>query len=140
MTPLPSVPWPLRRRALAPLLAACASPLPPANRLPPLVFGHGNDLRPARIAEADRSADAIVSITRPRAYFGIPRDTILWDGQPAPGIPPGVAGVADSKILPTDGASRPVVGEFSSGVISERIVGRVWPARDNHLTVLELHE
>ena len=97
-------------------------------------------LRPERIDEADRSAGAVVSLIRPRAYFGNPRDTLLLDGQPAPGIPPGVAGVAVSKILPADGASRPVVAEFRSGVISERIVGRVWPARNNHLTVLELHE
>ena len=38
------------------------------------------------------------------------------------------------------GVGRAVVGEFTSGVISERIVGRLWSAKDNHLTVLELHD
>jgi len=39
----------------------------------------------------------------------------------------------------TDATSRPVVGEYQSGAIAERVVGRVWPAADNHLTTLELH-
>jgi hypothetical protein len=33
-----------------------------------------------------------------------------------------------------------VVGEFHSGVINERIVGRTWPGHERHVTVLELHE
>ncbi len=98
------------------------------------------NLRPERLADADKDAAAVVSFTRPRAYFGNPRDSIVLDGQPAPGIPPGVAGVAASRLKLMVGVGRPVVGEFRSGVISERIVGQTWPARDNHLTVLELHE
>ena len=97
-------------------------------------------LRPERLADADKGAGSVVSFTRPRAYFGNPRDSITLDGQPAPGIPPGVAGVATSKIKIAAGPSRPVVGDFRSGVIAERIVGQTWPAADNHLTVLELHE
>ena len=84
-------------------------------------------LRPERaIADADKDAAALVTFVRPRAYFGLPRDTVQLDGQPAAGIPPGVG--------------RPVVGEFRSGVISERIVGVTWPAKAGHVTVLELHE
>ena len=98
-------------------------------------------LRPERnLAEADKDAAAVISFTRPRAYFGLPRDSVLLDGQPATGIPPGVAGVASSKLKLKDGAGRAVVGEFRSGVISERIVGRAWPAAERHVTVLELHE
>ena len=98
-------------------------------------------LRPERaIADADKDAAALVSFTRPRAYFGLPRDTVQLDGQPAAGIPPGVAGVASSKLKLTTGVGRPVVGEFRSDVISERIVGATWPANAGHVTVLELHE
>jgi len=97
-------------------------------------------LRPERLSEAERQAGAVVSFTRPRGYFGVPRDAVLIDGQPAPGIAPGVAGVAVSRSTLTAGTARPVVGEYRSGSLSERIVGQVWPARDNHLTVLELHE
>ena len=99
------------------------------------------NLRPERaIADADKDAAALVSFTRPRAYFGLPRDTVLLDGQPATGIPTGVAGVAVSRLKLKDGAARPVVAEFRSGVVSERIVGQVWPAQDGRVTVLELHE
>ena len=98
-------------------------------------------LRPERnLADADKDAAAVLSFTRPRAYFGLPRDSVLFDGQTAAGIPTGVAGVASSKLKLKDGAGRAVVGEFRSGVISERIVGRAWPAAERHVTVLELHE
>ena len=82
----------------------------------------------------------MVTFVRPRGYFGLPRDRIVLDGQsPPPGIPSGVAGVASSRLALSDTTSRPVVGEYQSGAISERVVGRVWPAADNHLTTLELH-
>ena len=97
-------------------------------------------LRPEKLADADKDAAALVTLSRPRGYFGLPRDTILLDGQPAPGIPPGVAGVASSKLKLKDGAGRPVVGEYKSGVISERIVGQAWPTSGQHVTVLELHD
>ena len=97
-------------------------------------------LRPERLAQNERSAAAVITFVRPRGYFGLPRDRIVLDGRdPAPGIPPGVAGVASSRIALTDATPRPVAGEFQSGAISERVVGRVWPAADNHLTTLELH-
>lgn len=95
--------------------------------------------KPERLADADKAAAAVVSFTRPRGYFGVPRDTILLDGQPAPGIPPGVAGVAVSKLVLKDGAGRTVVGEYRSGEISERLAGIAWPASGNHLTVLEIN-
>jgi pimeloyl-ACP methyl ester carboxylesterase len=97
-------------------------------------------LRPERLAAADRSAGAVATFVRPRGYFGVPRDQIVFDGQnPAPGIPPGVAGVASSRITISDGGGRAVVGDYRSGPIAERVVGRSWPAADNHLTTLELH-
>ncbi len=95
--------------------------------------------KPERLADADKSAAAVVSFTRPRGYFGVPRDTVLLDGQPAPGIAPGVAGVAASKLVLNDGAGRTVVGDYRSGEIQERIAGIAWPATDNHLTVLEIN-
>ncbi len=98
-------------------------------------------LRAERLSTADAKAGAVVSFTRPRGYFGVPRDTVVFDGQqPAPGIPTGVAGVAVSKLLLPDATPRAVVGEYRSGAISERIVGRTWPAAGNHLVTLELHD
>ena len=98
-------------------------------------------LRPERLADADRSAGAVVTFVRPRGYFGLPRDQIVFDNQsPAPGIPSGVAGVATSKLTLANAAARTVVGDYKSGVIAERVVGRIWPAADNQLTTLELHD
>ena len=94
------------------------------------------NLRADRLLEADKSAGSVLTLTRPRGYFGLPRDRIVFDGQdPAPGIPPGVAGLSVSKIKLPAGPMRAVVGEFNG----ERIVARNWPAADNHLVLLELH-
>lgn len=94
-------------------------------------------LRAERIAEADRDAPAVVALTRPRGYFGIPRDNILLDDKnPPAGIPPGVAGVSIAKARLADATPRSVIGEFNG----ERIVGRSWPTVDNHVVLLELHD
>lgn len=90
-------------------------------------------LRPERIPAADKNASAIVSMTRPRGYLDPARDKMAFDGQsPPPGAVLG-AGVATSRIKPT-GLPRAVVAEFNG----ERVVGRSWPAAENHVSVLEL--
>ena len=92
-------------------------------------------LRPERIAAADREAKAIVTMTRPRGYFGVGRDRMSFDGaSPPPGVPGGVATASSSRLKLADAASRPIVAEFND----ERVVGRVWPAADDQVTVLEL--
>ena len=92
-------------------------------------------LRPERLAAADRDAKALVTLTRPRGYFGVPRDRISLDGaSPPPGVPSGVAGVSSARVKVADAGERAVVGEFND----ERIVGRTWPVADNHVVVLEL--
>jgi len=94
------------------------------------------NLRAERIADADRDAKSVVTLTRPRGYFGIPRDQITLDGKSPPGgIPPGVAGVYTAKLKVLDAPGRAVVGEFNG----ERIAGKAWPAADNHVVFLELH-
>jgi len=94
------------------------------------------NLRAERIADADRDAKSVVTFTRPRGYFGIPRDQISLDGKSPPGgVPPGVAGVSSAKLKVLDAANRTVAGEFNG----ERVVGKAWPAADNHVVFLELH-
>jgi pimeloyl-ACP methyl ester carboxylesterase len=88
-----------------------------------------------RIADEDRSVYAVVTLTRPRGYFGVPRDRIVLDGiSPPSSIPVGVPGVASAKVRLAEPASRPLVGEFNG----ERIVGRTWPVAHDHLVTLEL--
>lgn len=94
-------------------------------------------LRAARIAVDDRDAPAVVTLTRPRGYFGIPRDEIELDGlSPPAGIPAGVAGVSTAKARLADAGERAVAGAFNG----ERIVGRSWPTAGNHVVFLELHD
>jgi hypothetical protein len=91
-------------------------------------------MKPERLAEADRSAAALVSFVRPRGYFDPPRDTMRLDGKTSlPGVPPG-AGVASSKLRLDDKTQRSVAAEFNG----ERLVGLTWPLAEGHTTVLEL--
>ena len=91
-------------------------------------------LKPERIAEADRGAQAMVTMTRPRGYLDPARDRMAFDGQtPPPGALPG-AGVASSKLKLDSAQSRPVVAEFNG----ERVVGRSWPAAAGQVSLLEL--
>ncbi len=93
------------------------------------------NLRPERIAPADRDASAVVIFTRPRGYFDAERDTMRFDGQAAlPGVPPRGSGVSSSKIKLTSEAPRSVAGEFNG----ERVAGQTWPAAQGNITLLEL--
>ena len=95
------------------------------------------NMRAARLADADKDAKAVVTMTRPRGYYGLPRDQISLDGKSPPaGINPGVASVASAKLKVADAAGRTVVGEFNG----ERIAGIAWPAAENHVVLLELHQ
>ncbi|HET6598809.1 MAG TPA: alpha/beta fold hydrolase [Burkholderiaceae bacterium] len=92
-------------------------------------------LRAERVPKADRGAAAVIVLTRPRGYFGVPRDRISLDGKSPPaGIPSGTPGVSSAKLELADATPRPIVGEFNA----ERIVGRPWPLADGHLVFLEL--
>jgi len=93
-------------------------------------------LRATLLAQADADAGSVLTLTRPRGYFGLPRDRVVFDGRdPAPGVPSGVAGLSVSKIkLPTQ-ALRPVVAEFNG----QQLVGRNWPAAEQRTVWLELH-
>ncbi len=89
-----------------------------------------------RMAPADMEARSVVTLTRPRGYFGVPRDRIRLDGvSPPAGIPGGVPSVSTARLRLSDSAFRSVVGEFNE----ERIAGWAWPASENHLVFLELH-
>jgi pimeloyl-ACP methyl ester carboxylesterase len=94
------------------------------------------NFRAERLLAADAGAGSVLTFTRPRGYFGLPRDEVVFDGQnPAPGIPRGVAGLAASKIKLPAGPQRPVVARFNG----QTMVGRNWPAAENHVVLIELH-
>ena len=89
-------------------------------------------LRPERMAEADKSAASVVTMSRPRGYLDPARDTMLLDGVAPPGVPPG-AGGASAKVKPA-GGERAISAEFNG----ERVTGRTWPASAGDVVVLEL--
>lgn len=94
------------------------------------------NLRAERLADADKDAAAVVTMTRPRGYFGVGRDQMSFDGQsPPPGVPAGVPTASTSKLKLSDARARPIVAEFNG----ERIVGQPWPAAEGHVVTLELH-
>jgi pimeloyl-ACP methyl ester carboxylesterase len=91
-------------------------------------------LRAERLADADKTAQSSITLTRPRGYFDAARDTMQFDGKALPGVPPTGAGVSSSKIILAQGGLRPISAEFNG----EKITGQTWPAASNHVVVLEL--
>ena len=93
-------------------------------------------LRAARaLGPADAGAGAVVLMSRPRGYFGLPRDVVLIDGKEPKDVKPGVATDAGTTVLlPAAEIGRPVVALFNG----ERIVARAWPASENRIAVAEL--
>ena len=74
-------------------------------------------------------------MSRPRGYFGLPRDVVLIDGKEPADIKPGVPTDSITTLrLPASDASRAVVTMFNQ----ERIVARTWPASENRIAVAEL--
>jgi pimeloyl-ACP methyl ester carboxylesterase len=92
------------------------------------------DLRPALASEGKAEAAAIVTMNRPRGYFGLPRDVILIDGKTPDGIPPGVPAVWRLPVKFATQEDRPIVCEFNL----ERIVAREWSLKDKHIAIAEL--
>jgi pimeloyl-ACP methyl ester carboxylesterase len=92
------------------------------------------DLRPAAPAKEDADAAAVIRMDRPRGYFGLPRDIVLLDGKEPADIPHGVPAAWHTVLRLPAFEDRPIVGEFNE----ERIVARPWPAKDGHITIMEL--
>jgi hypothetical protein len=96
-------------------------------------------LKADRIANADLPAFSIINLVRPRGYLDPTNNHIRFDNQsPPPGIPVApVAGIASSKIKLTSLQDRAIAAEFHTDAV-ERIVGRTWPAKENHVVWLEI--
>ncbi len=93
-------------------------------------------MRPERMADADKAAQAVVSFTRPRGYFDADRDTMFFDGKSdLPGIIKGTgAGNSNVRLRLSDASQRSISAEFNG----EKLIGQTWPAAQGHTTVLEL--
>ena len=93
-------------------------------------------LRAARpLGAADAGAGSVVLMSRPRGYFGLPRDVVVFDGNEPKDVKPGVPTDSISTLrLSVAEAGRPVTAIFNE----ERIVARAWPASENRIAVAEL--
>jgi Lipase C-terminal domain len=93
-------------------------------------------LRAARpLGPADAGAGAVVLMSRPQGYFGLPRDVVLFDGREPVDVKSGVPTDSISTLrLSTADIGRSVVALFNQ----ERIVARAQPASENRIAVAEL--
>jgi hypothetical protein len=93
-------------------------------------------LRAARpFAPEEKDVGAVVIMSRPRGYFGLPRDIVLFDGKEPADVKSGVPTDSAATLrFPASEVGRNVVAQFNE----ERIVARVWPASENRIAVAEL--
>ena len=90
---------------------------------------------PAPLVEADRGAATLTRLTRPRGYFGWPRDVVLLDGREVAERREGVASIAVANLrLPPQRLNTPIAGLFNE----ERIMGRVLPLAEGRVAILEM--
>jgi pimeloyl-ACP methyl ester carboxylesterase len=94
------------------------------------------NLRAARpLGPDDAGAGAVVIMSRPRGYFGLPRDVVLLDGKEPTDVKPGVPTDSVTTVrLSAAEVGRPVAALFNQ----ERIVVRGWPAAENRISIAEL--
>ncbi len=86
------------------------------------------------LGPADAGAGSVVIMTRPRGYFGLPRDVVLFDGKEPADVKAGVPTDSTSTLrLPAGEVGRPVVTLFNQ----ERIVARAWPAAESRIVMAE---
>jgi pimeloyl-ACP methyl ester carboxylesterase len=114
------------------VLTMAAQPVTHTYRSPFLRSSDVVHLRPGAFAKGDEAAAAIVSMSRPRGYFGVGRDKFSLDGKVPPGINDGVPGVSVGK-LSFDATPRTVMAVFNN----ETIPTRTWPVKDNHIVIAE---
>jgi pimeloyl-ACP methyl ester carboxylesterase len=118
------------------VLTSAGSPATHIYRSP---FPRSSDvvhLRAARpFGPADAGAGAVVLMSRPRGYFGLPRDIVLIDGKEPKDVKPGVPTDSTTTLrLASEEVGRAVVAMFNT----ERIVARAWPASENRIAVAEM--
>jgi pimeloyl-ACP methyl ester carboxylesterase len=118
------------------VLAAAGSTTTHFYRSP---FPRSTDVLHLRAARAlgpdDAGAGAIVIMSRPRGYFGLPRDVVVLDGKEPTDVKPGVPTDSVTTVrLSAAEVGRPVTAQFNQ----ERIVARSWPAAENRISIAEL--
>jgi len=118
------------------ILAAPGHPIAHYFRSP---FPHSTEVLhlrpPAPLVEADRGAGCLTRLTRPRGYFGWPRDVVLLDGREVAERREGVASIAVANLrLPAERVGSPIMGLFNQ----EQMTGRTVSLAENRIALLEM--
>ena len=92
-------------------------------------------LRPAVMSPEDATAGSVVTISRPRGYFGHGRDVFLIDDKVPPGINDGVPGASTGKLALAAGPPRTVRVRFNL----ESFAVQSWPVSERRLVIAEFH-
>ncbi len=97
-------------------------------------------LRPARLSPSATQGGSMITMTRPRGYFGIGRDVMRLDGQsPPPGLqnvlPDGCPGLSEACLALPASEMHTVIAECNN----ERIAVQSWPVNEGRLVFAELH-
>ena len=118
------------------VLSVTGSPITHLYRSPFPRSSNVVHLRAAKaLGPADAGAGAVLMMSRPRGYFGLPRDVVLFDGKEPTDVKAGVPTDSVTTLrLAVAEIGRPVVAMFND----ERIVARAWPASENRVSVAEL--
>ncbi len=90
-------------------------------------------LRP--LDERDRGAGSVVTLTRPRGYLGLGRDTFTIDGRVPDGVPAGVPSVSEAKARFGAGPPRPVRVVLNGEALS----ALTYPLDGGHVVFAEFH-
>ncbi len=101
-------------------------------------FPRSTDLVRVRLAplpDGFADAPAIVTMTRPRGYFGHGRDTFTMDGRVPDGIAPGVPTTSEATRVFTDPDGRSVEVVFND----ETLTVRTAPLAEGHVVIAEFH-
>ena len=106
-------------------------------------FVRGSDvinLKASRIADADLPAFTIVEMERLRGTLDPTVHHSVLDGRsPPPGTQVGGVNPSTSRVTLNKLQHRAIVAELHSDAL-ERVVGRTWPAKENHVVRLEMSQ
>ena len=92
-------------------------------------------LRVRPLGDKDHGAGSLVTMTRPRGYFGHGRDTFLLDGKVPSGINEGVPGASEAAQRFEPGPPRSVRVVLNA----ESMTVRTYPLEQGHVTIAEFH-
>jgi hypothetical protein len=101
-------------------------------------FPRGSAYVHLRLAPAEKRYEGlgtVVTLTRPRGYLGVGRDTFTLDGSVPPGVIPGVPGTASATRTYPAGPAKPVPMVLNG----ERLTVRTWPVAEGHVVLGEFH-